>query len=115
MPRLSAKSFLFMSFCLFNRWIPLARAQNAVTSLPLTHVSSVAWDATRARFFVGSGSNILVVDPEGGKITDTISVGSKFDQIALSDDGKYVYASVPGSGTIQRIRVQDHGVDSTIS
>ena len=114
MSSLSAK-FLLLSACFLNGWIQPARAQYAVTSLPLNYVGDIAWDATRARFFVASGSNVLVIDPDAGQIVDTISGGVELGQIALSDDGKYLYTSLLGKGTIQRVRVQDHVVEASIS
>jgi uncharacterized protein (TIGR03437 family) len=107
--------FLWLSACFLNGWIQPARAQYAATSLPLSQVNGITWDATRARFFVGSGSDVLVIDPDAGQIVDTISVGAQLDQVALSDDGKYLYASLSGKGTIQRVRVQDHVVEASIS
>jgi DNA-binding beta-propeller fold protein YncE len=112
---LAAKLFLLLSVCFLNGWIQPARAQSTVTSLSLNQVNGIAWDATRARFFVGSGSNVLVIDPDAGQIVETISVGAQLDRIALSDDGKYVYASLSGQGTIQRVRVQDHVLEASIS
>lgn len=108
------QAFLWLSACLLNGWIQPAHAQYAVTSLPLNQINAIAWDATRARFFVGSGSDVLVIDPDAAEIVDTIPAGAQVDQVALSDDGKYLYASLSGKATIQRIRVQDHVVEAGI-
>lgn len=112
---LGAKLFLLLSAFFLNGWIQPARAQFAITSFPLTQVNSIVWDATRARFFVGAGSSVLVIDPEAEQIVDTIPIGALLDQIALSDDGKYLYASLWGKATIQRVRVQDHSLEASIS
>ena len=82
-------------------------------------VGAMVWDAPRSRFFVSSGTNVLIVNPDTAQVEDMIAVGNPTTQVAISDDGQYLYVSVEGApfgapGTINRYRVQDQSLNLQI-
>jgi len=109
------KILFFLLVVFVNGWLQLARAQSiSARTLPLPNVTDFVWDTTRARFFVISGNNVLMVNPETAQVEETIPVGTPEDRIAISDDGKYLYVPLFGMGMINRYRVQDHSLEASI-
>src|SRR5437016_2241986 len=92
-------------FAVFLLWVPLVQAQIPTKSTALPFINDFVWDATRARFFITAGSSILLLDPESGQVEDTMVSGLTAGRIAVSDDGVYLYASIPSKSVIQRYRI----------
>jgi uncharacterized protein (TIGR03437 family) len=114
--RTVGKFLCFLLLALLDGYVPLALAQSvAVSALPLAQANSIIWNATLARCFVSSGTNVLIINPETAEIEDKIPVGSPVSQIAVSDDGQYLYAVLDGLGTINQYRVQDHSLNVQIA
>lgn len=95
---------------------PAIAQSNAVSTLTLPqNAAAIAWDQTRSRFFVACGTNVLMVNPETASLEDTIPVGGVANQIAVSDDGQYLYAALFGEGWLNRYRIQNHALDVQIA
>jgi len=93
----------------------------ALSPLTLSQpATGIVWDATRSRFFVSSGTNVFMINPESAQIEDTIAVGNPSYQIAVSEDGQYLYVALgsepyPESlGLVNRYRIQSHSLDLQI-
>lgn len=78
--------------------------QAAVTAkaLRLDGFQDWAWDETRSRMFVSTGSKILMVEPETLAIEDTLAAGGIAETIAISPDGQFLYAGVGERAAIER-------------
>lgn len=76
--------------------------------------TALVWDPTRSRFFAPSGTNVLMINPETASVEDTIPLAGVANQIAISSDGQYLYASLFGEGRLNRYRIQNHSLDLQI-
>ena len=116
MRRIAPQSRFLLLFALWTGWSQLAKAQSlAVSALPLPEANDIVWNAACTRFFVGSGTNVLIVNPETAQIEGKIYVGTETTRIAVSDDGRYLYAALDGLGIISRYRIQDHFLEAQIA
>ncbi len=91
----------------------------AVRSISLPQpVNDIVWDSTRARFFVSSGTSVLIIDPEAALIEDDIAIGDSANGIAVSSDGRYLYVALgtqfESRGIVSRYRLQDRSRDAQI-
>jgi uncharacterized protein (TIGR03437 family) len=101
---------------------PRTVSAQSITALALNlpqGAGPMFWDGTRSRFFASSGTSVLMVNPESAQVEDTIAVGSQTGQLAVSDDGQYLYVVAGGSSydapyTINRYKVQGHSLDLQI-
>ncbi|WP_405610317.1 WD40 repeat domain-containing protein [Streptomyces sp. NBC_01508] len=58
---------------------------------PSRHVTSVAFSADETRMFVAHGLQVRVIEPDTGRILNTLTVpGSWLDSVAASPDGAYL-------------------------
>jgi hypothetical protein len=95
----------------------------AVNALSLSQsANDVVWDTTRSRFFASVGTNVLIINPETAQVENTIPIGNRADQIAVSADGQYLYVSIDNAvfpysslGTINRYQIQSQFLDLQIS
>lgn len=88
----------------------------AVKTLTLPpDVIGIVWDGTRSRFFASSGTSVLMINPETAQIEDTIPVSGQASQIAISDDGQYLYVALENTGMVNRYQVQSHSLDLSIA
>lgn len=120
--RRSVSSFeLCLALTLVCGFGPVAHAQStAVGTLTLPQgANDIVWDTTRSRFFASSGTSVVMINPETAQVEDTISVGSPADQIAVSDDGQYLYVALgtyPQSlGVVNRYQIANHSLDLQIA
>jgi DNA-binding beta-propeller fold protein YncE len=101
-----------------------AVAQNLPAGIQSATVQAtdVVWDATRARFWVGTQSSdptypssILSIDPETAQVTDQIPCGQAPSHLAISADGQYLYAGFNWLGAVWRYPLPSHTPDVQIN
>ena len=61
-----------------------------------------------------NGNSVLPIEPATGIIGLPIPVGSEPTQLALSDDGQYLYVGLAGTGAVQRINLVEQRPDRHI-
>jgi DNA-binding beta-propeller fold protein YncE len=83
--------------------------------------NDIAWDAARNRFYVSIASSatsnantIGVLDPVSGAFSAYAPVGNNPGDLEISPDGQYLYVSLRGAGSIQRLSLPSLDVDLTI-
>lgn len=58
-----------------------------------------------------SGDGIAVIEPVTGSIERFMPVGSQPGQLALSDDGRYLYVALDGTAAVQRVDLRSGRAD----
>jgi DNA-binding beta-propeller fold protein YncE len=93
----------------------------AVSTLTLPKgANDIVWDGTRSRFFASSATNVVMINPETATIEDTIPITNVAGQIAVSDDGQFLYVALETAfassslGMISRYSIQSHSLDLQI-
>ena len=88
-----------------------------VRRIPLPNYE-IAYDASRQRFyasvpsvFAKYGNSIVPIDPIAGTVGEPVWAGSEPWQMAVTDDGQYLYTVLFGGRAIQRLRLPDLGLD----
>jgi DNA-binding beta-propeller fold protein YncE len=51
---------------------------------------------------VGNGNSLTAIEPESGTVGASVFVGSEPDQLAVSDDGQFVYIGLDGQSSVGR-------------
>ncbi len=88
--------------------------QNPVSGTEVTTVSlldnDLAYDAKRNLLYASVPStdpnypnSIAVIDPDAGKITTSIPIGSEPNRLAISKGDEYLYVGLDGTGEVARI------------
>src|SRR6185436_13611737 len=72
------------------------------------------WNGTRGRIIATSGANIVTINPDTGAIEDTLDLGVTAGRIAVTEDGKQVYAAIGSLAVIRRYRLDTHVQDLEI-
>src|SRR5437016_11182556 len=103
--------FVTAALVFLARSLPADTSSIAPASIALPFVHDFAWDATRSRIWVSSGTSIVLVNPETANVDETLVSGLVAGKIALSGDGQYLYASVGSRASIQRYRLDTHALD----
>lgn len=80
-----------LCFILLSTSAAYAQKTIALRSVPLDSIHDAAWDATRSRVWIAAGSSVYGFDADGARIESSFATGA-VDRIAVSDDGKYLYA-----------------------
>jgi uncharacterized repeat protein (TIGR01451 family) len=78
--------------------------------------SDIAYDPIQQRLLasIQSGTNVVVgMDPASGEFTSIIPVGTLPGQLALSDDGQYLYTALMSTGGVGRINLASNLLDLT--
>ncbi len=90
--------------------VPAAAEQ--VIRIPIA-ANDLAYDPTRGRLYasVGSGAgananSIAVIDASTGEVLSYIPVGSTPSRLAVSDDGRYLYAGLGPVGAVMQVDLQ---------
>jgi len=80
-----------------------------VTTLDLP-ANEIVWDPYAQRIYASlpssygsNGNTIAVVNPYTGKVLKYYFAGSEPNQLALSNDSKYLYVGLNGNGSVQRL------------
>lgn len=60
------------------------------------------------------GNSVVPIDPATGKIGTPIPVGSEPDQLALSDDGHYLYVGLDGASAVRRVNLDERKAEIQI-
>jgi YVTN family beta-propeller protein len=88
-----------------------------VRRIPLPNYE-IAYDASRQLFYAsvpslvgGYGNSIVKIDPVAGTVGEPVWVGSEPLQIAVTDDGQYLYTVLFGGRAIRRLRLPDLALD----
>lgn len=77
-------------------------------------VAEMAWDETRGVFFAAAGREVLAVDPKAASAETRFSMESTVHHLAVSGDGRYLYAAMNDRGVVRRYRMADGGFDLEI-
>jgi YVTN family beta-propeller protein len=92
-----------------------------VRRIPLPNYE-IAYDASRQLFYAsvpslvgGYGNSIVKIDPVAGTVGDPVWAGSEPWQMAVTDDGQYLYTVLFGGRAIRRLRLPDLTFDIRFS
>jgi hypothetical protein len=73
-------------------------------------VNPMVWDGTHNLLHAVTGANspsyphsIVSIDPVAGKVKGSLALGAAANALAVSADGKYLYAGLSGGGGVQRV------------
>ncbi|HSR54104.1 MAG TPA: hypothetical protein VLV83_25020 [Acidobacteriota bacterium] len=85
--------------------------------IPLEN-NTIVYDARRNRILASTpnwastiGNSLLPIDPVSGRVGDPVWIGSDPWQMAISDDGQFLYAGLYSGWAVQRVRLQDLSPD----
>ncbi|MGD1071163.1 MAG: IPT/TIG domain-containing protein [Bryobacteraceae bacterium] len=121
--------FVVLAFCGLNAK-GQAHAQTAPTSssptLSVTAVNiqanSLAWDPVYQKIYLSlpsadgaNGNAVQVLDPATGALGANAFAGSEPDLLAVSSTSKYLYVSLNGASTVQRLTLPNLGTDVLIA
>jgi len=87
------------------------QAANDIVADPVRSLLYASVPSTAA----SNGNSVVVIDPTTGRITNTVSVGSEPNHLAISDDGQYLYVALDGSSQVERYILPDLTLDFTVS
>ena len=78
----------------------------------------LVYDATRDRLYASTpatnrlfGNLVAVIDPASGALTSAFPAGSEPEQLAVSDNGRFLYVSLNGAFGVQRLDLQSGARD----
>jgi len=98
---------------------PVPQTTPTLANLMPNHI---LWDTGTARLYAsipsvaGSfGNSVAVINPATNAVESTIYAGSEPNALAVSDDSQYLYAGLDGAGSIARINLASHTLDSQYS
>jgi len=78
----------------------------------------VAYDKANQTLYAAvqgiSGGSVVAINPSTGASGATLSLSSKPDRIAISDDGTYAYVGLPSEARIERVHLPDLTADLSI-
>ena len=60
-------------------------------------------------------NTVAVIDPVAAQVTQYISVGNNPNQLAVSDDGQYLYVALDGDHSIQRVNLSTMAIEQTFA
>ena len=94
-----------------------APINGAVRRIPLPNYE-ITYDAKRQLFYAcvpsligGYGNCIVKIDPVAGTVGDPVWAGSEPWQMAVTDDGQYLYSVLFGGRAVRRLRLPDLAFD----
>jgi len=83
--------------------------------------NGIAWDARSARLYISipiaataNGGSVAVVDPENNRVADYIRIAGDPSNLALSDDGQYLYVGLATPRSVLRIRLATRQVQAEL-
>src|SRR5687768_8950965 len=83
--------------------------------------SSVIWDAKTSRLYAAVGGaakvwpySVLVINPESASPETVIPIGDEPGELAVSNDGQFLYVGINSAGIIRRYRLADGSPDLEI-
>ncbi|MGJ5820198.1 hypothetical protein [Paludibaculum fermentans] len=77
-------------------------------------VAEMAWDETHNVFLAAVGREVLAIDPSTASAETRFSMESTVHHLAVSGDGRYLYAALNDRGVVRRYRMADGGLDLEI-
>jgi trimeric autotransporter adhesin len=84
--------------------------------------NDMIWDPYQRRIYASlpssygaQGNSIAVINPAAGTIDGYHFAGSEPGQLALSDDGSYLYVGLNGSGAVQRLQLPSFKADVNVN
>jgi hypothetical protein len=97
--------------------VAAAPAPPAVLRVPI-RTRQLAYDSTRGLLYgsvpstaAAFGNSIVALDPTSGQVRWSVPIGSEPSQLALSDDGRFLYVGLLGAQNVARVdlasRVKD--------
>ena len=100
---------------------PIAAAPAEIRTLGLL-ANDLAFDRRSGRLLASVpglggaiGNSLTVVDPAAGTIGLSLPIGSEPGQLALSDDGQYLYVGLNGSSAVRRVHLPTNTPDLEFS
>jgi sugar lactone lactonase YvrE len=100
---------------------PQAANTPAVSMIPLV-ANDLIYDQRSKRLFAttpgraeAQGNSLVAIDPSTGTVGTPVPLGSEPNQLALSDDGRYLYAVLSGASAIRRVDVAQGQADLEIA
>ena len=100
---------------------PTGSGAPAVSMIPLA-ANDLVYDPHRQRLYASvpgragpQGNSLVAIDPLTGTLGTPVALGSEPNRLALSDDGRYLYAGLDGASAIRRYDVTRGQADLTIA
>ncbi|HTB93350.1 MAG TPA: hypothetical protein VK728_11000, partial [Candidatus Sulfotelmatobacter sp.] len=95
---------------------PVAATTPTLSNLMPNHI---LWDPGSARLYASIpaaagtwGNSVAVINPATQAVESTIFAGSEPNALAVSDDSQYLYVGLDGAGSIARINLTTHSLES---
>jgi DNA-binding beta-propeller fold protein YncE len=63
----------------------------------------------------GIGNSITVIDPVEGDVGASVFIGSEPGKLAISDDGRYLYAALDGAAAVRRFNIPEQAAELQFS
>jgi len=103
--------------CLAAYCVPLLvqPSRFSAQTLTLSDIHHVIWDPSRSRLLVSAGCSVLFINPEAGLINHRLTLGAVADKIAVSGDGRFLYAAVNARGVVARFQLESDTEDLEIA
>jgi hypothetical protein len=84
--------------------------------------NDLVWDPAHQQLYLSlpntapaNPNTIAVVDPAGGSVAAAYFAGSQPDRLAISDDGRYLYAGLDGGAAVRRFSLPSFAKDIDLS
>jgi DNA-binding beta-propeller fold protein YncE len=111
------RRFLTHLLCFWLIWLaagPVA-AQMRQIALP---ANDLVYDRVSRRLYASVpgrlgvlGNSVVAIDPETGRLGPYLFVGSEPGQLALSDDGQFLYVALDGAAAVARVDLREQRMD----
>jgi sugar lactone lactonase YvrE len=109
------------AFCAFATlvallpWLASPAFSQTVIDVPLA-ANDIVYDAVGGKLFASvTGSGVAVINPSNGAIERFIAVGSGPNQLAVSDDGQFLYVGLDGEHAVRRVTLASFTPDLLFS
>ena len=93
-------------------------ANNRIRTVDVA-AADLGWDSAHnlliASTLSSSANSIVAIDPKQGAVTTTQSLPSQPAGISVTDDGSYVYVTLPSTGQVERLMLPSLKPDITFS
>lgn len=100
--------------------ITVAPGSGTVTKVSVV-ANSLAWDPVNQVIYLSlpssdgsNGNSVQILNPSNGVLENSASVGSEPNLLSVSENSKYLYVSLDGAASIQRMTLPELGTDIAI-
>ena len=97
--------------------ITVAPGSGTVTKVSVV-ANSLAWDPVNQVIYLSlpssdgsNGNSVQILNPSNGVLENSASVGSEPNLLSVSENSKYLYVSLDGAASIQRMTLPELGTN----